>query len=210
VVVRSQARSTLVATGRSVIRIRHADDHDGLRAGNIAEFRIRFEDDGLIEEGAPAALGQAGNVRIEGAVVSVSPLVVSVEGLPVTITVPAGMTLPAALVAGERVELIVQVASANVFTLVAVEEIENDDRNAEAGEVEVKGFVVSSTTTQIVIASHGVSFTFAAPSGVTLPILRPGTFVEARGRSVKGVLTLERLRLEDDDGGGDGGGGGGH
>jgi hypothetical protein len=45
--------------------------------------------------------------------------------------------------------------------------------------------------------------TFAAPAGVTLPVLAQGTFVEARGVTINGVLTLTRLRVEED-GGGDG------
>ncbi len=215
VVVRQLLRSTLVATGRSVITIRHraarrlasASDHGGLRAGSIAEFRIRIDDDDLFEEAA-IVVGQAGDVQIEGAVVSVSPLVVSVEGLPITITVPAGMTLPAALAAGQRIELIVHTAPGNLFTLVAIEEIENANQIGVREEVEVKGFVVSSSPTQIVVNSRGSVFTFAAPTGVRLPTLPVGTFVEVRGRSVNGVLTAERVKLEDGDD--DGGSGGGH
>jgi hypothetical protein len=219
VVVRQLRRSTLVATGRSVITIRHRgarhlasrSDHGGLRAGNIAEFRIRIDDDDLFEEAA-VVVGQAGDVQIEGAIVSVSPLVVSVEGLPITITVPAGMTLPAGLAAGERIELMVHPAAGNVFTLVAIEEIENENENGVQQEVEVKGTVVSSSPTQIVVNSRGIVFIFAAPAGVALPTLPVGTSVEVRGRTVNGVLTAERVKLEDGDGGGDGdgGSGGGH
>ncbi len=206
VVVRQLSRSTLVATGRSVVTIRHraarrlasASDHGRLRAGTIAEFRIRIEDDDDLFEDDAIVAGQAGNVEIEGAIVSVSPLVVSVEGLPITITVPAGMTLPAALAAGERIELIVHVAAPNVFTLVAIEEIENEVDE----EVEVKGFVVSSSPAQIAVNSHGALFTFAAPAGVTLPTVPVGTFVEVRGVKMNGVLTVTRLKLEDGDGGG--------
>ena len=187
VVVRQLRRSTLVATGRSVITIHHAarqaasaSDHGGLRAGTIAEFRVRIEEEEL-EEVAVVPVGQAANVRIEGRVVSVSPLVVSVEGLPITITVPAGMTLPAALSAGDRIELTVTAAAGNVFTLVAINEIENEVENvnpvAPQQEVEVKGSVVSSTASQIVVRSGGTMFTFAAPAGVTLPVLPAGTFV---------------------------------
>jgi len=93
VVMRRLARSTLVATGHSIVRIRSgatrttasARDHGDLRIGEIGEFRIRFDDDDLVAEHVQA-VGQAGNVRIEGAVVSVSPFVVSLEGLPITIT----------------------------------------------------------------------------------------------------------------------------
>ena len=204
VVVRQLARSTIVATGRSVITIHHraarrlasSSDHGGLRPGTIADFRVRIGDDDLFENHA-TVVGQAGDVEIEGGLVSVSPLVVSVEGLPITITVPATVTLPVALAAGQRIELIVHVTAPNVFTLVAIEEIENANETLE--EVEVEGFVTASSTTQITVNSRGAAFTFAAPPGVTLPVLPIGTFVEARGAKVKGVLTVERLKIEDDD-----------
>ena len=218
VVMRRLARSTLVATGHSIIRIRSgatrttasARDHGDLRIGEIGEFRIRFDDDDLIAEHVQAG-GQAGNVRIEGAIVSVSPFVVSLEGLPLTITVPAGIVLPAGLAAGGRIELTVQAGAGNVFTLVSIDEAENANPAApENDEVDVRGHVVSSTATEIVITSGGSTFTFTAPTGVTLPILAQGTFVRARGVTRNGVLILERLRLDDGGGGGDGGGDGSH
>jgi hypothetical protein len=206
VVIRQLSRSTLVATGRSVITIRQraarrlasASDHGRLRAGTIAEFRIRIDDDDLFEDDA-IVVGQAGDVEIEGAVVSVSPLVVSVEGLPITITVPAGMAHPSALAAGPRIELVVHVTAPNVFTLVAIKEIENENEDEDDEGTEVKGFVVNSSPTTIAVNSHGAVFTFAAPTGVTLPTLPVGTFVEARGVTVNGVLTLTRLKVEHED-----------
>jgi len=209
VVVRQLRRSTLVATGGSVIRIHHAA-RDHLRAGEVARFRVRIDDDELVEQ-AVKSLAQTANVEIEGRVVSVSPFVVSLEGLPITITVPPGMTLPAALSPGDEIELIVSVGAGNVFTLVAIGEIENENQIENEQEVEVKGFVVSSTAAQLVVQSNGKTFTFAAAPGTTLPILPVGTFVEANGVVVKGVLTLERVKIEDDDGDGSGGDGhGGH
>ena len=204
VIVRQLARSTIVATGRSAITIHHraarrpasSSDHGGLRPGTIADFRVHIDDDDLFENHV-TLVGQAGDVEIEGAVVSVSPLVVSVEGLPITITVPATVTLPAGLAAGQRIELIVHVTAPNVFTLVAIEEVENANEILE--EVEVEGFVTASSTTQITVNSRGAAFTFTAPPGVTLPTLRIGTFVEVRGARINGVLTVERLRVEDDD-----------
>ena len=211
VVVRQLARSTIVATGRSVITMHQraarrpasSSDHGGLRPGTIADFRVRIDDDDLFENHV-TVIGQAGDVEIEGTVVSVSPLVVSVEHLPITITVPAAMTLPAGLAAGQRIELTVHVTAPNVFTLVAIDENENQVEQ----EVEVKGFVVSSSTTEISVSSHGTVFTFAAPHGMTLPVLATGTFVEVRGVKVNGVLIVDRLKIEDDDD--DGGDGGGH
>jgi FtsP/CotA-like multicopper oxidase with cupredoxin domain len=127
-----------------------------------------------------------------------SPLVVSVEGLPIEITVPSGMTLPT-LTPGEEVELTVQTGAGNTFTLVSINPGDDEDGN----EVEAKGTVTDSTASQITIDAGGAMLTFAAPAGVTLPVLAQGTFVEARGVTINGVLTLTRLRVEED-GGGDG------
>jgi hypothetical protein len=114
------------------------------------------------------------------------------------------MTLPSALAAGDRIEFTVQVVAGNTFTLVAIDEIEDANSPAAAREVEVKGSVVSSTATQLVVMSHGTLFTFAAPAGTTLPVFPTGTSVEAKGVSVNGVLTLVRVKVEDDEGDGDG------
>lgn len=213
-VLRKLAHGTVLASGRSVVTI-HADDHDGLRPGAVGEFRIRFDDDDdLIETAPPRQVSATGTARIEGTIVTVSPFVVALDGLPLTITVPSGTTLPATLAAGQRIELAVRIGAANTFTLVAIDEIENVNPPVAAPEVEVKGSVVSSTTSEIVVSANGVRFTFVAPPGVTLPVFPAGAFVEARGVRQNGVITLTRLRSDDDgDGGGGGGGddgGGGH
>jgi hypothetical protein len=209
---------TLLASAHSVVlihrRARHlasTSDHGGLQSGDVAQFRIRFDDNNdLVEDEPPVQVGQANTARIEGKIVSVSPFVVSLEGLPLTITVPDGVTLPADLAPGQRIELTVQVGTGNTFTLVAIDEVENEN---EGQEVEVKGTVTSSTATQIVVEANGTTFTFVPPAGETLPVLATGTFVEARGFEQNGTITLTRLRLEDSgdgDGGGGGDDGGGH
>jgi hypothetical protein len=205
-VVKRLAHSVRVASGRSVLTIHtqgrslasHGDGHEG----EMGEFEVEFERDGLFEHDF-TPVSQSGTVEIEGTLVSVSPLVVSLEGLPVEVTVPSGVTLPA-LTPGQEVELTVQTGAGNTFTLVSIDE----DENQVGEEVEAKGAVTNSTASQITIDAGGASLTFAAPVGKTLPILATGTQVEARGVTINGVLTLTRLRT-DDDGGGDGGGGGG-
>ena len=57
--------------------------------------------------------------------------------------------------------------------------------------------MTNSTTSQITIDAGGGTMTFAAPAGHTLPVIATGTFVEARGVTINGVLTLTRLRVED-------------
>jgi hypothetical protein len=206
VVVKKIARGLRVASGHSVLTIHSSrralsSEGHGPRIGAVGEFEIEIEDEGLFEHGFTQA-SQSGTVRIEGHLVSVSPLVVSLEGLPITITVPSGVTLPP-LTPGQEIELTVQTGAGNTFTLVSID----DEANQAAEEVEAKGSVVTSTASQIEIDAGGAMLTFTAPQGVTLPVLAAGTLVEVRGVSINGVLTVTRLKVEDD--GGDGGGGGG-
>jgi hypothetical protein len=217
-VVRRLARGMLVASGRSVIvihqrgpRFASAFDRGDLQPGDVAQFRIRFDDEALIEAAPPVRVGQAATARIEGTIVSLSPFVVLTEELPLTITVPAGMKLPTGLEPGQRIELTVRVGGGNTFVLVAIDEVENENPVVQAQEVEVKGFVSSSTTAQIVVNVNGTMFAFVAPRGRTLPVLPTGTFVDVRGLRQNGTITLTRLRVEDNDGGsGSGDDDGGH
>jgi hypothetical protein len=207
-VVKRLAHAMRVASGHSVLTIHTrsrmlASHGDGQREGEIGEFEIEFEHGDLVEHGFTAA-SASGTVEIEGHLVTISPLVVSVEGLPIEITVPSGMTLPP-LTPGQEVELTVQTGAGNMFTLVSIRSGENE--NEDENEVEAKGTVTDSTASQITIDAGGATLVFAAPAGVTLPIIAAGTFVEARGVAINGVLTLTRLKVEDD---GDGGGDGGH
>lgn len=207
VVVKRLPHALRVATGHSLLTIHTsrralAADDRGAEAGDIGEFEIEIDHDGLVEDGFTGA-SQSGTVEIEGRLVSVSPLVVSVEGLPIEITVPGGITLPP-LTPGQEVELTVQAGAGNTFTLVSIQSAANEDED----EVEAKGTVTDSTSSHITIDAGGATVTFAAPSGVTLPVIATGTLVEARGVTIDGVLTLTRLRVEDGDG--DGGGDGGH
>lgn len=209
VVMRHVRRTAFLAVGRSVIALHHAPTTTP--TGTIVSATVRIDDHGDLDEIDTHAAAQGANVEIEGRIVSLSPFVVSLEGLPITITVPASMTLPPGLAAGDEIELTVQVAANNVFTLVSIDD-ENEQQQAD--EVEVKGSVFSSTATELVVVSHGTKFTFAAPAGKTLPVIPTGTFVEAKGVMVNGVLTLVRVKVENDDGddggGDDGGGHGGH
>ena len=205
-VVKRLAHAMRVASGHSVLTIQTrsrtlASHHDGQREGSIGEFEIEFEHGDLVEHGFTAA-SDSGTVQIEGHLVSVSPLVVSVEGLPIEITVPSGMTLPP-LTPGQEVELTVQAGAGNVFTLVSIQSSDDQGENEDGNQVEAKGAVTDSTTSQITIDADGASLTFAAPDGETLPIIPTGTVVEAQGVTINGVLTLTELKTEES-GGSDG------
>jgi FtsP/CotA-like multicopper oxidase with cupredoxin domain len=213
-VVQRLAHAMRVASGHSVLTIRTrsthlASRHDGEEEGEIGEFEVEFEHGHLVEDDFTPAPG-SGTVDIEGHLVSVSPLVVSIDGLPIEITVPSSMTLPP-LTPGEEIELVVQTGAGNTFTLVKIESAANNDE--DENEVEAKGTVTDSTTSHITIDAGGGLLTFAAPAGQALPVIATGTFVEARGATIEGVLTLTRLRVEDCEGNGGSGpddGGCGH
>jgi hypothetical protein len=148
-VVRRLSNATLLAAGHSMIRIfargsrqlaSGSDDHGG-QPGDVEQFQVGFDKDGdLVQTATPLQVGQAATVQIEGKVVSVSPFVVSVEGLPVAITVPSGMTLPTTLMVGDDIELTVQVTvGTNTFTLVSIGSNQNgddqgDDDNGGGGD----------------------------------------------------------------------------
>ena len=136
VVVRQLSRRTLVSTGGSIISIRRASsarllsmagDHSGLKPGVVARFGLAISANG-VSQTAATPLGVTTNVRVEGHLVSVSPFVVSFKGLPLTITVPAGITLPTGLMPRMHVELTVSVGEANALTLVSI------DDQPQAGE----------------------------------------------------------------------------
>jgi len=201
-VVKRFAHTMRVASGHSVLTIHTrsahaASRHDGEEQGDLGEFEVEFEHGDLVEDDFTPA-SPSGTVQIEGHIVSVSPLVVSVEGLPIEITVPSGMTLPP-LTPGQEVELIVQAGAGNTFTLVSIGKVDNEDEE----EVEATGTVTDSTTSHVTIDAGGATLTFAAPNGHTLPVIAQGTRVEAQGVTINGVLTLTELKVEDG-GGGDG------
>jgi hypothetical protein len=136
-VVRRLAHGFRVASGHSVLTIHTtgralASHHDGPEQGEIGEFEIEFEHGDLVEdEFTPAA--PSGTVEIEGHLLSVSPLVVSIEGLPIQITVPNNVTL-LALTPGQEVELVVQTGANNTFTLVSIQAGDNEDCDGGSGD----------------------------------------------------------------------------
>ena len=136
VVVKRIAHGLRVASGHSVLTIHTsrralADHHGGdLQAGAVGDFRIRIAGDELFEDGFTAA-APSGAVQVEGRLVSVSPLVVSLEGLAIEITVPSGVTLPP-LTPGQEVELSVQAGAGNTFTLVSIQS--GDDGGDGSGD----------------------------------------------------------------------------
>lgn len=143
VVVRQLVSRTLVSTGHSVVSILRrpaartlsmAGDHSGLASGTVARFGVAITSTGLTQT-AVTPLGATSTVKVEGDVVSVSPLVVTVEGLPVTIAVPVGVTLPAGLTPGQRIELTVIVGQDNSLSLQSFDEISGTTDQGDANKL---------------------------------------------------------------------------
>jgi uncharacterized membrane protein YgcG len=138
VVVRRSSSRTLVATGGSVIAIgrsvtKRAFAQAGLQPGSIARFGLAIKGGGVRETSAKA-LGTATTVEVEGQVVTVSPLVVNVKGLPIPIVVPDPTLLPAMLAIGDEVELSVTVDANSVFTLVSVDSTQARQQGGSSGD----------------------------------------------------------------------------
>lgn len=142
VVVRQLPRQTLVSTGGSIVSIHRVSSgrrlsmtgsRSELRSGVVARFGLAISENG-VSQTAATPLGVTTDVQIEGDLVSVSPLVVSVKGLPLTISVPAGMTLPTGLTLGMRVHMTVSVGEGNALTLVSFGDqppVVEDDQSAD-------------------------------------------------------------------------------
>jgi hypothetical protein len=155
-----------------------------------------------------------GEVKVEGFVTALDTTARSLTVQPgdnastVTFAIPGGFTLPAGLAVGSVVEARGELVS-GVLTLTRIE-FRNDGQGDQ--EVEAEGTVTALDTTagSITIQADGgeggsgtgTTFTFAIPSGFTLPAgLAKGSSVEARGDVASGVLTLTRLELQDESGG---------
>jgi hypothetical protein len=138
VVVRRSSNRTLVATGGSVIAIgrsvtKRAFASGGLQAGSIARFGLAIKGGGVRETSAKA-LGTTTTVEVEGQVATVSPLVVNVEGLPISIVVPDPTLLPVTLAVGDEVEVSLTVDANNVFTLVSVDSTQAGEPGGSSGD----------------------------------------------------------------------------
>jgi hypothetical protein len=222
VVVRNEAKAhrLLLSAGGSVFSVRAPArgfmSQRSNHAGEKVEVRVRIGAAGL---GATSitTLGEASTLELEGIFLSVNGnqlrLAVEHRG-EVFVTIPGSMQLPQ-LSPGDEIELIVSVDASGAFTLVSVN---NDDENdgdhqgtgEDNGRVEVHGTITQIGGGTISVQPHGGSAVqCAVPDGADLSAFKTNDRVEMRCAMVGGKLTLVRLKHEDDgdDDGGDGGGG---
>ena len=217
VVVRNQRKlhRLILSAGGSVFAVRtgraFASAGRGPGPGDRVEVRVVISSNGL-RAASLEDVGHDGTLELEGIFLGVTGdgrlRIAVVHRGEVFVAVPVGLNLPP-LKAGDEIELHVTVDAAGAFTLVRIEN-EDDNDNEDRGKVEVKGKIAALSTDSITVdPRHSSPVTCRVPKGVELSSFEVGDFVEMRCLRINGALTLTRLESEDDDhdGGGHGGGG---
>ncbi|MDQ2980835.1 MAG: hypothetical protein M3R26_00725 [Actinomycetota bacterium] len=147
VVVRKLRTGRLVSAGHSVFKINTGRRRaSAMGAGNdpqpgdVVDETVQVGENGELDEEDVNEVGETENTELEGKIVSVTAptateagkIVLKTEhGTELTVNVPAGMQLPA-LKEGDRVELRVKVEADKSFTLVKVQQ--EDDENDDDGD----------------------------------------------------------------------------
>jgi hypothetical protein len=215
-VLRTNRAKLLVAGGGSAFTIRL---RSSAQARNAARTNPKPGDQiatdvhlshGELVGSNPETTGSSDLIDFSGKVTAMDATSITItdDGVSTVITIPGGVSVPAAVQVGTEVEIVASV-SGTTFTLVGVK-IDGD--GAESGDdggssvsadasVKVEGFVTSLDAGSITIqpGDHASPVTFAIPDGFTLPDgLAAGSRVKARGEVVSTVLTLTRLVLKTD------------
>ncbi len=216
-VVSSSARELLVSGGGSVVAIasvgRHAHTSGSSPVvGAVVDVGVSIHPTGL-DETSLDQTGTSSFIGLEGTLSSLSStsLVIAVEdGALTTVQIPASITLPTTIKAGDQVEL--QVAYANqVFTLVTIiddtlaanqtgQGVTQNQGNDSA--IEAEGTVVSSSSTSLTIqpGDGAAAITYAVPSTFAGSVPSAGLRVDATGTLVNGVLTLQSVVVQQPEG----------
>jgi len=217
VVVRNQRKlhRLILSAGGSVFAVRTGHGFESTRSGpgpgDRLEVRVVISPRGL-RAATVEDLGHDGTLELEGIFLGLrgdgSLRLAVVHRGEVFVAVPAGFKLPP-LKPGDEIELHVLVDTSGAFTLVRIENEDNDE-NEDRGRVEVRGKISALSEESITVdPRHGSPVTCQVPKGVELSSFELGEPVEMRCVRLNGALTMTRLKSEDDDhdGGGHGGGG---
>jgi len=226
VVVRHRGSTYLLSSGGSMLAVKVSSrgfamaGSRGHRPGDIVSGRVQIGPNGLSAKGFHGE-GHANGMELEGIFLGMTEsgqlrLAVRHRG-EVFVTVPDGFQLPQ-LAPGDEIELIVSVGADGSFTLVSVQQDDENDDDHEGidehqGKIEVEGTIGDLTDKTITVQSHEASpVTCNIPAGMSLTGFAVNDRVEMKCRLVDGQLTLVKLEHQDGDNGGgndDGGGGGG-
>lgn len=218
-VIRVQRGQALLSAGGSALRVSLAaakrqrvlsSAGAGPKPGDEIQAEVEIDDDGSLDAtgvdvmsaGAAGAQSAAeGELEVRGTVTEVGAAVVVKTGTGVVVScvVPAGVTPGVAV--GDLVEVKCDLIAGQWTLRKAHGEDENDDEAEQedhgsgSSELEVTGMLESLEPLTVTSAS-GQDVTCAVPAGTTLTGLTPGQLVELKCRTINGVPTLERLKVE--------------
>ncbi|HVB18688.1 MAG TPA: hypothetical protein VNE22_00215 [Acidimicrobiales bacterium] len=219
-VVRAASSRLTLSAGGSVFTVagakRSSHDSSGSASssttGDVVEVSVSIGAQGL-DETSLQQVGTSNLLELEGTLTSLSAtsLVLAVDsGASTTITIPASLTLPSSIVAGNQVEVLADYAN-STFTLVTI----TDDASAgnssasgvsssdqgQASTMEIEGLVVAANATSVTIqpGDQAAPVIVAVPSTIDVSTLSVGARVHARADMVNGVLTLTSLDVQSSD-----------
>ena len=215
-VVHAAPRRLTLSAGGSVFVVASVKSHThdststSPTSGDIVEVSVSINQSGL-DETSLQQVGQTNLIELEGVLTSVTStsLVLAVDqGASTIITIPASLTLPSTIVAGNEVEVVVDYTG-GTFSLVSI----SDDAAANASgvtssedgqssNVEIEGLVVAANATSITIqpGDEAAPMVVAVPSTINVSTVTVGERVHARADLVNGVLTLTSLDVQSSEG----------
>lgn len=218
VVAATSGRLTL-SSGGSVFSVTSSSRsaHDGQSsspsAGEVVEVSVAIGAGGL-DETALQQVGTTNLIELQGTLTSVTSttLVVAAEGgATTTIAIPASLTLPSTIVAGNQVEVLVAYSNAT-FTLVTISDDGAASASGPAGvsssedgqqsSLQIEGLVVSANATSVTIqpGDQASPVVLAVPATLDVSTLTVGARVHAQGGLVGGILTLTSFQIQTSEG----------
>ena len=224
-IVHSTSGRLTLSAGGSVFAIASArsQSHDSsgnsstsgatLMSGDVVLVSTSINQNGL-DETSLQQVGQTNLISLEGVLTSVSTssLVLAVdEGASTTIAIPASLTLPSTIVAGNEIEILVD-NSSGTFTLVSISDDAAATTSGASGvtssgdgqsvNVEIEGLVVAANATSLTIqpGDQAAQVIVAVPSSIDVSTITVGERIRARADLVAGVLTLSSFDVQSSEG----------
>ena len=146
VVVRRVGSTQFLAAGGSMLAVRArgravaAVGDSGPAPGTVVQDTVTVAANGTLTQQTSTPVGQAGNVSVQATVTSVGngTVTISVNGQPLTLPLPAGLTLPATIV-GTQVTLSVNLGGGTPTATPGDDDQENNNNVQNGDNVDQNG-----------------------------------------------------------------------